>query len=382
MNDKHFNFTKTKLENIPLPNKGSISYYDTKEKGLCLIVYEKGSKTFYFYKKVNGKPQRFKIGSLFDVSVEQARSKVAEFKNDLFKGENPNEKAKNLKQEITFKELFNEYMERYSKLHKKSWIYDEREVNKFLSSWFNKKISRITKQEIKELHDKIYKENGLYQANRLLERIRAIYNKAIEWGFKGTNPSLGIKKFKEKQRDRFLQKDELKNLLQALAIEENKLIRNYIYLSLFTGARKSNVLSMKWEDINFNTKEWNIKDSKNGENLIIPLVKEAIDILNECKQENISEYVFPSKNSKYGYLQDPKKTWNKILKNANLKDVRLHDLRRTLGSYQAITGSSLLVIGKSLGHKSSKATEVYSKLSTDPVRKSMETAIKEMMEDR
>ena len=382
MNDKHFNFTKTKLENIPLPNKGSISYYDTKEKGLCLIVYEKGSKTFYFYKKVNGKPQRFKIGSLFDASVEQARSKVAEFKNDLFKGENPNEKAKNLKQEITFKELFNEYMERYSKLHKKSWIYDEREVNKFLSSWFNKKISRITKQEIKELHDKIYKENGLYQANRLLERIRAIYNKAIEWGFKGTNPSLGIKKFKEKQRDRFLQKDELKNLLQALAIEENKLIRNYIYLSLFTGARKSNVLSMKWEDINFNTKEWNIKDSKNGENLIIPLVKEAIDILNECKQENISEYVFPSKNSKYGYLQDPKKTWNKILKNANLKDVRLHDLRRTLGSYQAITGSSLLVIGKSLGHKSSKATEVYSKLSTDPVRKSMETAIKEMMEDR
>ncbi len=94
MTDKYFNFTKTKLENIPLPNKGSISYYDTKEKGLCLIVYEKGSKTFYFYKKVNGKPQRFKIGSLFDISVEQARSKVAEFKNDLFKGENPNEKLK------------------------------------------------------------------------------------------------------------------------------------------------------------------------------------------------------------------------------------------------------------------------------------------------
>ncbi len=273
-------------------------------------------------------------------------------------------------------------MERYSKLHKKSWVYDEREVNKFLSSWFNKKISSITKQEIKELHDKIYKENGLYQANRLLERIRTIYNKAIEWGFKGANPSIGIKKFKEKQRDRFLQKDELKNLLQALEVEENKLIRNYIYLSLFTGARKSNVLSMRWEDINFNTKEWHIKDSKNGENLIIPLVKEAMDILNECKKDNTSEYVFPSKNSKYGYLQDPKKTWNKILKNANLKDVRLHDLRRTLGSYQAITGSSLLVIGKSLGHKSSKATEVYSKLSTDPVRKSMETAIKEMIKSK
>ncbi len=85
-------------------------------------------------------------------------------------------------------------MERYSKLHKKSWKYDEREINNFLPHWFNRKISSITKQEIKTLHDNIGNNNGIYQANRLLERIRAIYNKVLKWGWSGNNPTLGIKK--------------------------------------------------------------------------------------------------------------------------------------------------------------------------------------------
>jgi len=91
MIEKSFNFTKTKLANLNLLSKGATTYYDTKEKGLCLLVYVKGAKTFY--KKINGLPQRFKIGLLFDVSVEHARNKVAEFKNDLFKGDNPKSKC-------------------------------------------------------------------------------------------------------------------------------------------------------------------------------------------------------------------------------------------------------------------------------------------------
>ena len=75
-------------------------------------------------------------------------------------------------------------MEKYSKKYKRSWKYDEREVNKFLPHWFKRQISTITNQEIRTLHEKVRSENGLYQANRILERIRAIYNKAIEWGYK------------------------------------------------------------------------------------------------------------------------------------------------------------------------------------------------------
>jgi len=78
--------------------------------------------------------------------------------------------------------MFTHFMERYSKVFKKSWQYDEREVNEFLQHWFKRKASKISKSEIQRLHETIHRDNGLYQANRILERVRAILNKAIEIG--------------------------------------------------------------------------------------------------------------------------------------------------------------------------------------------------------
>jgi integrase len=73
-------------------------------------------------------------------------------------------------------------------------------------------------------------------------------------------------------------------------------------------------------------------------------------------------------------LEEPKAAWKRILDRAGLKNLRIHDLRRTLGSYQAIAGASLVVIGKSLGHKSPQSTAIYARLSNDPVRASMKSA--------
>jgi integrase len=115
----------------------------------------------------------------------------------------------------------------------------------------------------------------------------------------------------------------------------------------------------------------------------LPLIKEAVEILKNRKKENAkmnletlqAEHVFPSIVSKSGHLTDPKKAWYRILKEAQVDNLRLHDIRRTLGSYQAITGASLPIIGKSLGHKSSQATQIYSRMNLDPVRQSIEKAI-------
>jgi integrase len=115
-----------------------------------------------------------------------------------------------------------------------------------LSNWFQKKISSITKQEIRLIHEGIRQENGLCQANRMLARIHIIYNKSIECGWEGINPASGIKKFREKSRDRFLHLEELPRFFESLNAEPNNTIKDYIYVSLFTGARKSNVLEMKW----------------------------------------------------------------------------------------------------------------------------------------
>ncbi len=385
MNNNKINFTKTVLEKITPPKKsidrkGGIydTYYDTKEKGLILLVSNGGSKTFYLYKKINGKPERVKLGNFPDISIEQARKLALSNKNLINDGRNPNEEKNKIKSEITFKELFDLFMERYSKKHKRSWAYDEREVNKFLNHWFKRKISKITKHEIQLLHEDIGAKNGLYQANRILERIRAIFNKGIEWGLEIPNPAFGIKKFREKSRDRFIQPDELPRFFDALKEEENNTIKDYILISLFTGARKSNVLSMKWEEINFSRNEWRIPETKNGEPLTVPLIKEAIEILIDRKSDAMSDYVFPSEKSSKGFLQDPKKAWKRILTRAQIEDLRIHDLRRTLGSWQAATGANSYIIGKSLGHKTQQATAIYARLSIDPVRESVTRAANAM----
>lgn len=373
-----FNFIKKKLESLPVPEKGYKTYSDTTEKGLKIYITANGTKTFFVRKMVNGRDERIIIGDFPTLSIKNARSKAQAIKLQIAENINPNEEKSKLRKEITLGELFNQFMNRYSKKLKKSWKYDEREIPKFLGAWFNRRISDITKLQIQKLHEQISEENGLYQANRTLERLKSMYNRAIEWGWDGVNPCNGIKKNKEIKRDRFIHPDEFRRFFDALQNEPNEVAKNYILMSLFTGARKSNVLAMRWEEIDFALGIWRIPDTKNGEPINIPLVSAAIELLNSIERKN--EWVFPSPILPNGHLQDPKKAWNRILTEANISDLRIHDIRRTLGSYQAIMGTSLNIIGKSLGHKSQASTQIYARLTTDPVRKSMEDATNKMLE--
>jgi len=370
----HINFTKAALEKAAPPEKGKRDYYyDQREQGLVMAVTPGGSRSFYLYKRVEGRPERIYLGKFPDMSIENARKQAAKTKGTIASGKNPQTEKRAIRDEMTFAALFGEYMEKYSKVHKRSWRYDEREVNKFLSHWFKRKISSITKSEVERLHAKTGKENGLYQANRLLERIRSIFNKAIEWGWQGTNPATGIKKFKEQSRDRFLQPDELPRFFRALANEPNEAARDFFLLSLLTGARKSNTLAMRWKDINFTTATWRIEETKNGKPQTVHLPAPAIEILKERKLHSESPWVFPG-NGKSGHLADPKKAWTRILNEAEIEDLRIHDLRRTLGSYLAATGANGYTIGKSLGHLSQQSTETYARLNLDPVRESVNKA--------
>ena len=421
-----FHFTKSSLLALPLPPLGKrVTYRDAKEKGLIIDVRPTGSKSFYLYKKVHGRPMRLFLGIFPDLTVEKARRDAAIYKGQIADGQHPRDKKAKSEpsEEMTFGQLFQQYMERYSKLHKKSWKYDEREVNRFLSGWFPRRLSDIRRSEIQLLHERMFTENGLYQANRILERIRAIYNKGIEWGWPGVNPALGIKKYREKSRDRFILTGEMPFVLQALQAEQNETARDYFYLLLLTGARKTNTVQMRWEEIDWEGKVWRIPDTKNGEPVYVPLLDKAMAILTERKRSSQSEWVFPSSKDPLSHFQNSKRAWLRAQQRATillweqdkallpliracqseqtdvgavckaiakkakekgltlpkgLLDVHLHDIRRTVGSYQAINGTSLEIIGKSLGHKSSQATRVYSRLTLAPVRTSMEQAIGQM----
>ncbi len=383
MNTK-INFTQTAIEKLPTPAQGKRFYYhDSKVFGLELMITATGSKSFKVYRKVGGKPIRVTLGKFPTLSVENARKKAIKINNKLNDGINPNEEKKKIRDEHTLKELIDKYIDEYAKFHNKSWESELKTFDRHLSHWYKRRISLITKDEMQKLHLSLGKEKGIYCANRLLSRINTLFNKASKWGWEGNNPAKGITMFKIKSRDRFIQPDELPRFLDALEEETNKIAKDYIYISLLTGARKSNVLSMKWADINFSTNEWRIPETKNGESLTVPLVDQAVRILKirataNNKLKKPSQYVFEGAG-KVGHFTDPKKAWKRILAKADIENLRLHDLRRSLGSYQAILGANSYTIGKSLGHKSQAATAIYARMNLDPVRASMEAATKMMM---
>jgi integrase len=381
-------FTKAKLEAIQPPSMkegatGSVydSYKDTEEKGLQLLVSHSGSKVFYLYKKIQGRPQRIRLGSFPDISIEQARKKATQAKSQIAEGTNPNEEKKRLRADISFGDYFvHHYLEEHAKPNKKSWQQDEKLNRLYLAKLQTRKMSSISKDEIEKLHRSLTQDKGAYSANRVLALVSTVYNRAIEKGWHGVNPVQGIKKNKEKSRDRFVQGDELQRFFAAVAEVPNELMRDYFLISLFCGQRRSNIMAMRWDQIDFKLKFWYIPDTKSGDPHTVVLIDPALEILQRRKRNAESEWVFPSDVSASGHLEEPKRSWQSLLKRAQIENLRIHDLRRTLGSYQAITGASLPIIGKSLGHKSINATAIYARLQNDPVRASMDAAAKAMLE--
>jgi integrase len=254
--------------------------------------------------------------------------------------------------------------------------------------WSARYLDEIPSADVRRLHAQIGAtrktlpdgSEGPHQrvmANSALEVLRSVYQRAIEYGYQGENPASGIGKFKKNKRDRFIQSAELPTFFAALGEDTSEDFKHFVLLALLTGARRTNVLSARWQDINLAEGTWRIPDTKSGEPLLLPLVPEAVEIL---KQRNPKRegYVFPAE-SKSGHMTPPKKRWQALAKRAGAEDIRIHDLRRSLGSWQARVGASLVVIGRTLGHKSPESTAIYARLSMEPVRAAMESATSAML---
>lgn len=382
------NFTKAAIEALPLPEKGWKYYYDTKVSGLAIGVGASGVKTFVLYRKVNRKPERIKIGRYPDLTVDKARAAATTLNADIANGTNPAELKRVRRAEMTFGDLFDQYYKNHAVPHKKTADEDKQKFEKYLSSnkgginLASRQLSQIAKADIGQLFTKISKSHKV-TANRVLALVSSIFGKAIEWGiWNQINPCHGIRKHSEVSRDRFLHPDELPKFFEHLLAYPNVTVRDYILMSLLTGARRGNVLAMRWDQLNLGRAEWRIPDTKNGTPQSVPLVPDAVAVLEARKNSAAcaqSPFVFPG-SGETGHLVEPKKAWKIILDKAGIADLRLHDLRRTMGSWQAGTGANLSVIGRSLNHKSTQTTAIYARLWMEPVRNSMETAAAAMMQ--
>jgi integrase len=375
----HVNLTKRYIDGLMPPEAGRLYLRDSKTPGLLLAITPSGHKSFYCYRKVNGRPERILLGPWPDLTVENARKAAAVVNGRIAKGENPQADRRKARGTMTLKALFELYLAS-AKQHKKTWKADEWQFDKYLAKWKSRRLFEIRTSDVQALHIKLGEDSGKYTANRVLALISALFNFAIEkHDYEKANPTRGIDRFDEHKRDRFLTPDELPKFFAAVEAEPNEGARDFILLALFTGARRGNVQSMRWEEIDLGRAVWRIPDTKNGEPLDVVLTAEALKILKRRQAAaNGSPWVFPSW-SKTGHITEPKTAWAAVLERAGISNLRIHDLRRSLGSWQAITGASLPVIGKSLGHRNQSTTAIYSRLTLEPVRESVSKAAAAMI---
>ncbi|MDE2099352.1 MAG: site-specific integrase [Patescibacteria group bacterium] len=248
------------------------------------------------------------------------------------------------------------------------------------------RAAAIKPADVLSLKNQIGNKIGHASANRVLEILRAAYNKAIKWEFyTGANPCLNVPLYTLESRERYLSsKAEISRFMKALDSMRSSTFRNFIKAALFTAARVANVQSMRWQDLDLENRIWHIPHlpklgmtTKAGKSISIPLIDEAIAAI-EGQHGKHPVWVFPGKGAT-GHIVNPARAWARLCAKAKITNLRMHDLRRTMGSWQANTGTSLHIIGKSLGHNSLRATYIYGRLQLDPVRQAMDKAAKAML---
>jgi len=380
-----FPFTEKRILRLPTPATGRVYYRDVHTPGLAVCKTAAGASTFYFYRKIAGRPVRIPLGRTAAITVADARDLAGEANAKLARGEDPREEKRKARSAIALGQLWTYYLENHAKVHKRSWKQDQEQWDRYLkASWTNRKLDTIHSDDLKALHKRMGTEHGVYAANRLRSLLSAMFNLAIQdLGFKGPNPAAAVKRFKEQSRERFLQSEELPRFFTALETlrTESPVAADFLEVCLWCGARRGNVLSMRWEELNLAESTWIIppEKAKAGDTLRVHLPEQAVAILRRRQEQRQrkDQWVFPG-HRKGRHLTDPTKPWKKILDAAGLKDLRIHDLRRTLGSWAAGTGASLPIIGKALGHRHTATTAIYARLNLDPVRTAVDAAAKAM----
>lgn len=378
---KRVSFSAAAIAAIPVPAVGYSVVYDTKVPALCVRVTSQGGRYFYTYRKINQKPVRMKLGKFGEISIDDARIQAADAAAKVAHRVNPLQERRQARSEMTLGELWAAYLVRHAKPHKKSWAQDEGNWTLHLAAHQKRPLGMVDTDFVSGQHNKL----GLrapYAANRVLALLSKMFSFAgshLNW--KESNPCKNVKRFSEVSRERFLEPSELKAFFAALEKMEDPLVRDFFWILLLTGARKSNVLAMRWEHIKTKEAAWDIPAAaaKGKKPIRVHLSTKCLEILKARRAAGEgAPWVFPTWSAS-GHLTQPKKAWKALLAASKLKDLRPHDLRRTLGSWQAALGTNMPTIGKSLGHSSAQATAIYSRVNLDPVRQSVDAATKAML---
>lgn len=364
------------------PGEQNYVVRDAELPGFSLRVYSSGRKAFFFRYRVGGgrgaQIREPRLGDFGELTPAEARDIAKDWAALVRRGGDPMAERRAKRDAPKMSELFDRYLADYAVRHKKpsSLKNDVRMIDKRLRPTLgDTRVYAVTRRQIRALHARL--KDTPYEANRVLALLSKVFSFAaddLEWIARGDHPVKGIKRFGEKKRRRYLSQEEFVGLGLALSQAESgelgRAISPYAVamfrLLILTGARHSEILTLRWEEINFERGCIELPDSKTGEKEIY-LPPPALQVLSEIPRKDDNPYVIVGRKPGTHFV-NVKDSWMAVRRAAHLDDVRLHDLRHSFASIGARSGMSLPVIGALLGQRDSATTARYAHLSDDPLR--------------
>ncbi|MDO9051950.1 MAG: tyrosine-type recombinase/integrase [Methylotenera sp.] len=357
--------------------KKRIEYCDKELPGLIIIVSPISQGGTYFLRyKSSGKTAYIKIARTNELTLVDGRKKAKLLKLEISNGADPSNEKRVQKAVPTLAVFYEEHYKPYAAVHKRSASSDHQLYTCRLESRFGHlRLNQFTKTMIIGFHNEL-RESGLAGAtcDHYVKFLRHAFNLAIEWDLLKENPASGVKLFNlDNKMENYLDAEQLERLLSVLKTDPNRPVCMIIMMLISSGARLNEVLSSTHSQINIETRTWKIPalNSKSKKARSLPLGDSFIDIYNQLSTKE--GYLFVNRITGTRY-QNIHKYWSKLRLKADLKTLRIHDLRHTYASLLANSGRSILEISRILGHSSVKVSERYSHLSTATLQEAANSA--------
>lgn len=333
-------------------------------------VLPSGKKTYFFKYRVGGggagRQRKPSIGRHGTITCEEARMRAREWALIVQQGGDPAADRVRMRSAPTVNDLCDRFWSAHVQAHLKPGSQGEirRHLRRFIRPQLGRlKVNDVRRDDIARLHNRMI--DTPYQANRVLSTLSKMFNLAEMWGLRtdGSNPCRHLRKFREGQRERFLARTEIIRLTKELERQESASPHfvGFLRIALLTGMRKMEILTLRWEYIDFDARRIDLPDSKTGKRSI-PISAVAEEAIRRIPRVPGNPFVIAG-TIEGKHANGIQKFWQRLRMRVGIEDVRIHDLRHTFASVAAVNGVSLYFIGHLLGHRQASTTARYAHLT-------------------
>lgn len=356
--------------------------WDTHQPGLGIRNNADGSAAWVFKYRWDGKQIMLSLADANQVGLDLARSWVREYRRNLKMGVDPAPLIKDRLVPVcrqgsrcpTIAEFAALYMQRHAEPYKRSAFKDRQRIDQYiLPRWGTRRLDSISHLDCLELHQELGAAHP-FAANRLLELLRVMFSKAQDWEILpagARNPARGVHRFREEPRHVWITREEMPRLLLAIKEYPDPIPRAAIFFLLFTGLRVSEALNLRWQDIPPGESAALILQTKRGTWLKTHLNPLAARILESLPRSADNPWVFPGRFPGQR-LARVDKAWYKIRARAGIEHVRIHDLRRTVGSWIVQDTQSIAIVGEVLNQSTPHVTRIYARFADENSRTALD----------